>query len=132
MGRHNRQFRSGAAVLVTLLALAGAACSSSSTNSSSSSGASGRGKIDVVVAENFWGSIAAQLGGDHANVTSIITSPDTDPHAYEPTAQDGRALAGAQYVIFNGLGYDTWAAQAIDANPAPRRNVPQTGNLPGP
>ena len=42
--------------------------------------------IRVVAAENFWGSIASQLGGDHVTVTSIITNPDTDPHDYEPTA----------------------------------------------
>src|ERR1700757_3514022 len=74
------------------------------------------GTIRVVAAENFWGSIATQLGGTHVTVTSVITSPDTDPHDYEPTAQDGRAIAGAQYVIFNGLGYDTWASKAVDAN----------------
>jgi zinc/manganese transport system substrate-binding protein len=130
MGPHNRRCRSGVALLVTLVALVGTACSSSSKSSSSGSGTSG-GKIDVVVAENFWGSIAAQLGGDHVNVTSIITSPDTDPHNYEPTARDGRALAGAGYVIFNGLGYDSWATQAIDANPAPGRKVLEIGSLLG-
>ena len=131
MGPHNRRFRGGIALLVTVVALVGAACSSGSKSSSSGAGVSGGGKIDVVVAENFWGSIAAQLGGDRVNVTSIITSPDTDPHDYEPTAQDGRELAGAQYVIFNGLGYDTWAAQAIDANPAEGRKVLEIGNLLG-
>ena len=51
------------------------------------------GKLHVVAAENFWGSIAAQLGGDRVDVTSIITNPDTDPHDYEPTADDARAIA---------------------------------------
>src|SRR5205085_3234109 len=31
--------------------------------------------LQVVAAESFWGSIAAQLGGDKVAVTSIITSP---------------------------------------------------------
>jgi zinc/manganese transport system substrate-binding protein len=38
-------------------------------------------------------------------------------------------LASARYVIFNGLGYDAWAAQAIDANPASARNVLEVGSL---
>jgi zinc/manganese transport system substrate-binding protein len=75
----------------------------------------------VVAAENFWGSIAAQVGGEQVTVHSIIASPDADPHSYEPTPADGRALATAQYVIYNGAGYDPWVAKLIDANPAPAR-----------
>ncbi|HEY8742051.1 MAG TPA: ABC transporter substrate-binding protein, partial [Chloroflexota bacterium] len=40
-----------------------------------------RAKLQVVAAENFWGSIASQLGGDTVQVMSVITNPDTDPHA---------------------------------------------------
>ncbi len=45
----------------------------------------------LAAAENFWGSLAEQLGGCHVRVTSIIDKPDADPHDYEPTAADGRA-----------------------------------------
>ncbi len=48
--------------------------------------------IHVVAAENFWGSLAAQLGGNRVQVTSVITNPATDPHDYEPTAVDARTL----------------------------------------
>ena len=51
------------------------------------------GALQVVAAENFWGSIAAQLAGDRADVTSIITNPATDPHDYEPTPHDARRVA---------------------------------------
>ncbi len=71
--------------------------------------------IKVVAAENFWGSIASQVGGKHVHVVSIITNPDTDPHAYEPTAADARKIAAAQLVIENGIGYDSWAAKAVAA-----------------
>src|SRR5262249_17213959 len=72
--------------------------------------------IDVAAAENFWGSIARQLGGKHAAVTSIITNPNADPHSYEPTAADARAMAGAQLVIENGIGYDPRTARLLAAN----------------
>ncbi|MGN5380804.1 metal ABC transporter solute-binding protein, Zn/Mn family [Streptomyces lasalocidi] len=88
-------------VLVTataaLTAVTATACSTSSSHSSNTAatgGGSGSGKtIQVVAAENFWGSIASQLGGSHVKVTSIITNPNTDPHAYEPTAADARTVA---------------------------------------
>src|SRR6266480_2747299 len=59
----------------------------------------GDGPLEVVAAENFWGSSAAQLGGSKVHVTSVVTSPATDPHDYEPTAADGRLLAGGRIAI---------------------------------
>jgi zinc/manganese transport system substrate-binding protein len=77
----------------------------------------------VVAAENFWGSIAAQLGGDRVCVRSIIANPDTDPHAYEPKPSDAKLIATARYVIVNGAGYDPWAPKLIAANPVSGRTV---------
>ena len=94
-------------------------------------GGSGGGKVQVVAAENFWGSIAAQVGGSHVSVTSIIVDPNADPHSYEPTAQDARTVADAQYVIVNGAGYDPWADQLLKANPASGRRELNVGDLNG-
>ena len=88
-------------------------------------------KVSVVAAEDFWGSIARQLGGDHAEVKSIIADPDTDPHDYEATPQDGAALAGAQVAIVNGIGYDGWAAKLLAANPSSSRKVVTVGDVVG-
>jgi zinc/manganese transport system substrate-binding protein len=85
----------------------------------------------VVATENFWGSIATQLAGSHATVLSIITNPQTDPHAYEPTASDARAIAGASLVIENGAGYDPWAQKLVDANPSGSRAVLDVGRVSG-
>ena len=87
--------------------------------------------LQVVAVENFWGSIASQLGGDRARVVSVITSPAADPHDYEPTAQDARTLAGARMVIVNGIGYDPWADKLLAANPVHGRIVLTVGDLLG-
>jgi zinc/manganese transport system substrate-binding protein len=89
------------------------------------------GKPQVVAAENFWGSIAAQLGGDRVRVHSIIVNPGTDPHSYEPTARDARAMAGARLAIVNGVGYDEWASKLLSASPAEGRQVLNVGGLLG-
>ncbi|HAC44488.1 MAG TPA: ABC transporter substrate-binding protein [Chloroflexi bacterium] len=96
-----------------------------------SSTSAGSGTVNVVATENFWGSIATQLAGSHATVRSIIANPQTDPHAYEPTASDARAIAGAAFVIENGAGYDPWAQKLIDANPSSSRAVLDVGKLNG-
>lgn len=112
-----------AVAALATLALAGCSTSAPTGGAGAPAGGAspGGGKVQVVAAENFWGSIATQLGGDHATVTSIITNPDADPHDYEPTPADGREIATAQYVVVNNVGYDPWAQKLIDANPAPSR-----------
>ena len=87
----------------------------------------GRGadRLRVVAAENFWGSIAAQVGGNRVQVTNIIDNPNADPHDYEPTSEDARSMASATFVIVNGIGYDPWA------NPVPGRDVLDVGTLVG-
>jgi zinc/manganese transport system substrate-binding protein len=87
--------------------------------------------VNVVAAENFWGSLAEQLGGAHAKVDSIISSPGADPHDYEATAADARTLAVADLVIINGVGYDPWATKLVNANPTEGRTVLTVGDVVG-
>jgi zinc/manganese transport system substrate-binding protein len=99
--------------------------------SAGSSGGSSDGRLRVVAAENFWGSIAAQLGGDRVAVSSVIVNPNTDPHSYEPTAADGVTMARSQMAIVNGIGYDTWATKLLAANPSNGRAVLDVGSVLG-
>jgi zinc/manganese transport system substrate-binding protein len=114
-------------VLLAAVALVGAGIRLSTVGAATSGGST----LQVVAAENFWGSIASQLGGDRVHVTSVITSPATDPHDYEPTAADARTMAGAQLAIVNGVGYDPWAGKLIAANPVHGRVVLTVGDLVG-
>jgi zinc/manganese transport system substrate-binding protein len=114
---------------VALLVVAGAAAGCATGSSASTPSADG--KIQVAAAENFWGSIASQLGGDKVVVKSIITNPDTDPHSYQPTAADGRTLASSQMVIYNGVGYDPWAPKLLSANSGSNPTVLNVGKLVG-
>jgi zinc/manganese transport system substrate-binding protein len=89
--------------------------------------ATGSGRISVVAAENFWGSIATQLAGNRAQVKSVIVNPDEDPHDYQATTADARRLVTARLAIVNGIGYDPWSSQLLDANPVPGRIVLNVG-----
>src|SRR5260370_25940536 len=105
------------------LSVALAACGAPGT------GGPGSGTLQVIAGENFWGSIAAQLGGSHVSVTSIVTNPNTDPHEYESSATDARGFATANYVILNGAGYDNWGQKLLSANPSQSRKVFTVGDL---
>jgi zinc/manganese transport system substrate-binding protein len=116
-----------AAVAATVAMLATSCATKSSTPGGNSTGA----RLHVVAAENFWGSIATQLGGAKVEVDSIITNPDTDPHDYEPSSADARSLANAQVVIDNGIGYDPWVARLLAANHVTGQHVVTVGDVVG-
>lgn len=78
-------------------------------------------KIAVVAAENFYGGVAAEVGGDRVAVTSILTNPDQDPHLFEVSPSVVRAIAAAKIVVANGADYDPWIERIINVTPAPGR-----------
>ena len=92
----------------------------------------GREGLQVVAAENFWGSIAAQLGGDrvardehhHATRRPTRTTTSRPPRTRA-------TMAGAQMAIVNGIGYDPWAPQAARRQPVRGRIVLDVGDLVG-
>jgi len=95
-----------------------------STLSSGQSSTSGTLKqIKIVAAENFWGSLVGQLGGNRVSVLSIVSDPNADPHEYESSTADALAIANAGFVIVNGADYDDWALQLIAASATPSQKV---------
>jgi len=123
--------RAGVLAAIATLALVAAACSGTTDAGAGNNlpvtlGATSHapaGKLGVVAAENFWGDIARQIGGDTVQVTSIISDPNTDPHQYESSARDGAAIAGASLVIQNGAGYDEFINKLLAATPKSHREV---------
>ena len=116
-GHHGARAPWVAAVLaVTVAAVLVSGCALSLPPGGEGSGTFRPHVVRVVAAEDFWGSIVAQVGGAHAQVVSLIASPDTDPHAYEPTAADARRLADAQVAVYNGAGYDPWMPRLLAAD----------------
>ncbi|MGC9602173.1 MAG: zinc ABC transporter substrate-binding protein [Minisyncoccia bacterium] len=95
-------------------------------------GAASSGVVQVVAAENFWGSIVSQIGGAHVQVLSIVSDPNADPHEYESNASNARAVSNAAYVIENGVGYDSWMDKLLSAGGSnPNRKVLNVGQLVG-
>ncbi|HEV2403755.1 MAG TPA: zinc ABC transporter substrate-binding protein [Candidatus Saccharimonadales bacterium] len=88
-------------------------------------------QLQVVAAENFWGSLISQIGGSKIHVTSIVSDPNADPHEYESNAADARAVATANYVIMNGVGYDDWMGKLLGASPNSSRLTLNIANLVG-
>ena len=113
-------------VVAIVVMIASVACAGGgSTNGSNGS------VLQVVAGQNFWGSIASQLGGSKANVQSVVTDPNADPHEYESNTNDARAFSNANLVILNGAGYDDWGQKLLAASPNQSRKVLVVADLVG-
>jgi zinc/manganese transport system substrate-binding protein len=80
-------------------------------------------RLKVVAAENFYGDIARQIGGDDVEVASILSSPDQDPHLFETTPSIIRKVSAAHVVVLNGADYDRWISQLVSAAPRAERTI---------
>lgn len=80
-------------------------------------------KLSVVAAENFYGDVARQIGGDGVEVASVLSNPDQDPHLFETTPTIVRQIAAARIVIFNGADYDAWMDKLLNVAPRAERTV---------
>ncbi|HTE83483.1 MAG TPA: zinc ABC transporter substrate-binding protein [Dehalococcoidia bacterium] len=89
------------------------------------------GGVNVVAGENFYGDLVTQLGAGHVSVTSILSDPSADPHEYESSAADAKAIAAAQLLIENGVGYDAFMDKLMSASPSGSRVVVNVGSLLG-
>jgi zinc/manganese transport system substrate-binding protein len=88
-------------------------------------------KLSVVAAENFYGDIAQQIGGNLVDVVSIMSNPDQDPHLFETTPTVIRRVGAAQIVIFNGADYDPWMNKLLSVTPRAGRIVVNVAELVG-
>jgi zinc/manganese transport system substrate-binding protein len=89
------------------------------------------GMIQIVAAENFYGDLAAQIGGNHVAVTSILANPDEDPHLFESTPSTARTLATADIILYNGAGYDAWMERLLSAGGTPGRTTLVAADIAG-
>lgn len=112
-------FQKAAALLLSLTILMGAtACSNGSpTEQQGSSNAENTStveaeKIPVSVTFNAMKEFVEAVGKDKVEVATII--PDgTEPHDFEPKAQDLAGLSKAKIFVYNGFGMEAWVDDAI-------------------
>jgi zinc/manganese transport system substrate-binding protein/manganese/iron transport system substrate-binding protein len=91
---------------LALIAVLLAACSPSASPTAPA------GALRVVATTTVFADIAANVGGDRVEVSSIIPS-GVGPEDYEPQPDDARRVAEAQLVISNGVGLDDWLADLL-------------------
>jgi zinc/manganese transport system substrate-binding protein len=118
--------RSTAVIVLALsVPLLGTACSASQA---ASPGAPG-GAVTAIGAENEYASVISQLGGKYVRVSAVLSNPSTDPHTFESSASVTQQVSGAQLVVQNGAGYDSFMNKIEAAAPSSARTVIDVQNL---
>ncbi len=87
--------------------------------------------VQTVAAENEYANVIKQIGGSYVSVLGIMSNPTVDPHTYESSTTDASAIARAQLVIQNGVGYDDFMGHLEAASPGPHRTIVDVGSLLG-
>jgi zinc/manganese transport system substrate-binding protein len=111
------------AVLATMALLCGAC--------SKADGSAKAGVINAIGAENEYADVLSQIGGRYVDVSSILNNPNTDPHTFEASPQVAEDVSGAELIVQNGLGYDSFMNKIESASPSSTRKVVTVQNLLG-
>ena len=72
-------------------------------------------KLKVIATFSILGDIVANVGGDRVEVITLV-GPDGDAHVFQPAPADAQAVAGAQVIVANGLGFEGWMDRLIEAS----------------
>jgi zinc/manganese transport system substrate-binding protein len=89
----------------------------------SAAASAGKGQIVAVGAENEYANVISQIGGSYVSVTAVESNPNVDPHTFEASPTVARTVAGAQLVVQNGVGYDSFMNKVESASPNSSRKV---------
>ncbi|WP_311932265.1 metal ABC transporter substrate-binding protein [Microbispora sp. H11081] len=98
-------------VLVMLTVLFAAACGGEQRSSAS---ADPEQPLKVVATTTQVADFARNVGGDRVTVHQLL-KPNVDPHDYEPSPADMRAIGEADVLVKNGVGLEKWLDETIEA-----------------
>lgn len=71
-------------------------------------------KPKVVATFSILGDLVAQVAGDRVELVTLV-GPNGDAHVFEPGPKESAALAEADLLVANGLGFEPWLERLSEA-----------------
>lgn len=71
-------------------------------------------KPKVVATFSILGDLVAQVAGAHVEIVTLV-GPNGDAHVFEPGPKESAALAEADLLVANGLGFEPWLERLSQA-----------------
>ncbi len=78
-------------------------------------GATAHDRLAVVASFSILGDLVDRIGGERIEIRTLV-GPDGDGHVYQPTPADAKAVAQADLVVVNGLGFEGWIDRLVEAS----------------
>lgn len=75
----------------------------------------GEGRLRVLASFSILADMVREVAGDAADVVTLVGA-NADAHLFQPTPADARALARADLVFVNGLGFEGWVDRLVRAS----------------
>ncbi|WP_443147160.1 metal ABC transporter substrate-binding protein [Paenibacillus sp. KACC 21273] len=97
----------------TLLAACGNNSDSASSTAGTSSSTASGDKLHIVTSFYPMQEFTSKVAGDLADV-QVLVPAGTEPHDWEPTAQDIAKMTDADMLVYNGGGVESWIDQVKD------------------
>ena len=69
--------------------------------------------IQIVTSFTILEDLARELSGEYVDVVNLVPR-DSDAHVYLPKPSDSIAIANADLVITNGLGFEGWMVRLLE------------------
>ena len=115
MMKLNKLFATAFAAAVAVLCVVGlTACSNAgtSTSTSESQPANESQKVQVVASFYPMADFAQKIGGDHVEVENLCPA-GTEPHEWEPSPTDIKAIENADVFVYNGADMEGWVDDTL-------------------
>ena len=71
--------------------------------------------IRIVTSFSILEDLVTELGGSRADIINLV-GRNSDAHIYQPKPSDAVAIADADLVIMNGLGFEGWITRLMENN----------------
>lgn len=84
--------------------------------------------LRVVATYSILGDWVRRIGGENIELT-VLVGPEGDAHTYEPTPEDSVALAKADVVFENGLGFEVWLERLYEASESKGKRIVVTDSI---
>ncbi len=72
----------------------------------------GAAKLKVVASFSILADMASRVGESRVEIHTLV-GPNSDTHVFQPTPANAKAIAQADVILLNGLGFEPWAARLI-------------------
>jgi zinc/manganese transport system substrate-binding protein len=88
-----------------------------------------QGRTKVVATFSILADLTSQVAGDRIEL-AVLVGADIDAHTYQPKPADARAVAAAQAMVSNGLGFEGWIERLAKAAPFKGRAIVASTGVP--